>query len=65
LATETGQAHHAEHAHCLRSLSDSVGRDQCAVAWAAGSRITLDEAVADAPSVVGKTIDDIRILAGG
>jgi hypothetical protein len=65
LATETGQAHHADHARFLRSLSDSVGRDQCAVAWAAGPGITLDEALADALPVVGNTSDEIPILAGG
>ena len=65
MGTETGQAYHTEHGRVLRSRSDSVDRDQFAAAWAVGPRITVDERVADALSVVGKTIVEIPILAAG
>jgi hypothetical protein len=58
MGTQTGQAYRAEHERFLASLSEQLGKDGFATAWAAGQGITLAEAVVDALQVVGKSLDD-------
>ncbi len=64
IGTEISQAYRKEHAQFRNALELAVGADCAAELWAAGRRLTVTEAVADALAVIGRTLhEDLSAVA--